>query len=100
MAEIAQRPMQNLPKQPKMGSVAGSPKNVKKKAAEAAKPVSSHVDDIQSQAHDATQTGTQNGEFENQTNEEFEDDEEGSEALGSVDEEGNVRDEEGKVVGQ
>jgi hypothetical protein len=102
MAETAQRPMQNLPKQPKTGSVAGSPKNVQKKASEAAEPVSSHVDDTQSQTHDATQTGTQNGQFENQSNAELEtnDDEEGTEALGSVDGEGNVVDEEGRVVGQ
>ncbi len=100
MADIAQ---QNLPKQAK-GSVAGSPQAAKKKAAEAQESAPSQVEDVKSQTHEATQTGTQNGEHENGTIDENEtvDDEEGTEAIpaGSVDEEGNVVDEEGNVVGQ
>jgi hypothetical protein len=94
MADIAQRPMQNLPKFPKQSSQAGSPQAAKKKASEAAGPTSSHIDDIRSQTNDATDNGTQNiDEFENI------DDEEGTEAAGSVDEEGRVVDETGKVIG-
>jgi hypothetical protein len=92
MADVAQRPMQNLPKQPKTSSVAGSPQTAKKKATEAAAPASSHIDDIRSQTHEAT---TQNGD-EPETAEE----EEGTEAAGSVDEEGQVVDETGRVIGQ
>jgi hypothetical protein len=96
MADIAQRPIQqNLPKQPKQSSVAGSPQAAKKKATEAAAPASSHIDDVRSQTHEATENGTQNvDELETV------DDEEGTEAAGSVDEEGRVVDETGKVVGQ
>jgi hypothetical protein len=101
MADIAQ---QNLPKQPK-SSVTGFPQSFKKKASEAQESAPSQVEDVKSQTHEATQTGTQNGEeYENQTNDENEtvDEEEGTEAIpaGSVDDEGNVVDEEGKVVGQ
>jgi hypothetical protein len=92
MADVAQRPMQNLPKQPKTGSVAGSPQNAKKKATEAAAPASSHIDDIRSQTHEAT---TQNGDEPGTVEEE-----EGTEAAGSVDEEGQVVDETGRVIGQ
>jgi hypothetical protein len=94
MADIAQRPLQqNLPKQPKQSSLAGSPQAAKKKATEAAAPASSHIDDVRSQTHEAT---TQNGD-EPET---VEEEEEGTEAAGSVDEEGQVVDETGRVIGQ
>jgi hypothetical protein len=97
MADIAQRPLQqNLPKQPKQSSLAGPPQAAKKKATEVAAPASSHVDDIRSQTHEPTENGTQNiDELET-----VDDEEEGTEAAGSVDEEGRVVDETGKVVGQ
>jgi hypothetical protein len=97
MADIAQRPMQqNLPKQSKQSSLAGSPQAAKKKATEAAAPASSHIDDVRSQTHEATDNGTQNvDELET-----VDDEEDGTEAAGSVDEEGRVVDETGKIVGQ
>jgi len=97
MADLAQRPKE-LPKQPKVGHAAEVPKNVQKKTSEAAEVAPSQVEDIKSQTHEPTATGTQNGD--NQTNDEFGEDEEGTEALGSVDGEGRVVDEEGRVVGQ
>ena len=96
MADVVQRPMQNLPKQSKTSSVAGSPQAAKKKATEATAPASSHIDDIKSQTHEATENGTQNGH----DLETVDDEEEGTEAAGSVDEEGQVVDETGKVIGQ